>query len=536
MVSGSRPHSHRPSRSEDFPRRRPEKTALHLVVREQLETFLAQVREERGKPLPRYVEEELRRYLRCGVLAHGFLRVACPECREEIVVAYSCKCRGACPSCSARRMCGTAAHLVDHVMPDTPMRQWVLTAPFEVRRVMALRPDALSACNRIFVEEIARWSKESAGIAGAETGSVTFVQRFNATLGCFVHFHVVTPDGVLSRREDGAVTFHAGRAPCRDEIADVAGRVAKRMTRWLRRRKLIDERPEEERSNEAPDLTPLEACMQLSLFGGTFLSIGKAANDIEDDHHRGPKSPRLSPSPWTAEVDGFNVHAGVTVGVGDRVGLERLCRYGARPPFSLERLSLLADGRVAYRLRKPRKNGATHLVMTPVQCLARIAAIIPPPRFPLVRFAGALGPSSSWRSAVVALRPPPANGVDLPATSTRNVRQKKKQRDKTPSGAASTSAATAPDPTPPPPPREPRTSLGAGVVPPCYARIDWASLLRRTYLDDVLACPCGGRRYVVADINEKDAVVAILTHLGLDPDPPAIARARDPTDDAFDAA
>ena len=32
---------------------------------------------------------------------------------------------------------------------------------------------------------------------------------------------------------------------------------------------------------------------------------------------------------------------------------------GARPPFSLERLSILADGRVAYLLRKPRRNGAT---------------------------------------------------------------------------------------------------------------------------------------------------------------------------------
>jgi ribosomal protein S27E len=37
--------------------------------------------------------------------AEGFLRVVCPKCRQEIVVAYSCKCRGACPSCSARRMC-----------------------------------------------------------------------------------------------------------------------------------------------------------------------------------------------------------------------------------------------------------------------------------------------------------------------------------------------------------------------------------------------------------------------------------------------
>ena len=63
-----------------YERRRPELTALHIVVREHLETFLATVREERGKALPRYVEQELRRYIRCGIPAHGFLRVACKRC------------------------------------------------------------------------------------------------------------------------------------------------------------------------------------------------------------------------------------------------------------------------------------------------------------------------------------------------------------------------------------------------------------------------------------------------------------------------
>jgi transposase-like zinc-binding protein len=164
-----------------YARREPETTVLHRVIREHLETFLQTVREERGKALPRYVEEELRRYVRCGILAHGFLRVVCPKCRQEIVVAYSCKCRGACPSCSARRMCDAAAHLVDHVLPDVPVRQWVLTAPHEVRRVLALRPDALTAQGRIFVEEIARWQKHVAR-TGGKTGAVTFVQRFDSSL------------------------------------------------------------------------------------------------------------------------------------------------------------------------------------------------------------------------------------------------------------------------------------------------------------------------------------------------------------------
>ncbi len=59
----------------------------------------------------------------------------------------------------------------------------------------------------------------------------------------------------------------------------------------------------------------------------------------------------------------------------------------------------------------------------------------------------------------------------------------------------------------------PRSSLGTGVVPQTFARIDWASLIRRVFLEDVLRCPCGGRRRILSDVTEPDAVVAILEHL-----------------------
>jgi hypothetical protein len=69
------------------------------------------------------------------------------------------------------------------------------------------------------------------------------VQRFDSTLGCFVHFHVLVPDGVFSRADDaGAAVFRGGPAPTRADIAAVAARVEKRLRRWLRRRGLLDER------------------------------------------------------------------------------------------------------------------------------------------------------------------------------------------------------------------------------------------------------------------------------------------------------
>jgi Putative transposase len=102
---------------------------------------------------------------------------------------------------------------------------------------------------------------------------VTFVQRFDGTLGGFVHFHVMVADGVFVRDAAGAITFFETPAPSRLDVGAVAERVEKRMTRWLRRRGLLDARPAEERSNEAPESSPLEACIQMSLFGGTFLRL-----------------------------------------------------------------------------------------------------------------------------------------------------------------------------------------------------------------------------------------------------------------------
>lgn len=93
---------------ETYRRREPEKTVLHQVVREHLETLLMESRAE-GSGLPRYVEEEFRRHLECGILAAGFARCVCAQCGDELLVAFICKGKGFCPSCLARRMNDTAA-------------------------------------------------------------------------------------------------------------------------------------------------------------------------------------------------------------------------------------------------------------------------------------------------------------------------------------------------------------------------------------------------------------------------------------------
>ena len=115
---------------------RPEESVLYGAMAGHLETFLARQR-ERGRLVPRFVERELHSFLDCGILARGFLRVHCDVCRLDRVVPYSCKCGGFCPSCCGRRMADTAAHLVDRVLPEVPVRQWVLPVPFALRYRLA---------------------------------------------------------------------------------------------------------------------------------------------------------------------------------------------------------------------------------------------------------------------------------------------------------------------------------------------------------------------------------------------------------------
>jgi len=96
-----------------YERHRPEQTTLYRLVQQHAATFFAEAEAAAGADLPQFVKDEFDAFLECGILAHGFLRLRCGECGHDKLVAFICKRRGFCPSCGARRMAQTAAHLVD---------------------------------------------------------------------------------------------------------------------------------------------------------------------------------------------------------------------------------------------------------------------------------------------------------------------------------------------------------------------------------------------------------------------------------------
>ena len=136
-----------------YQRHKPEETDLYKIIEQNLGSFQSHL-SNADISLPSFVHDEFRKYLRCGILNHGFLRVKCNDCRFEHLVAFSCKIRGFCPSCGARRMIETSAHLVDHVIPAVPVRQWVLSFPWPLRLLFARQPDTLSRCLAVIIRAI----------------------------------------------------------------------------------------------------------------------------------------------------------------------------------------------------------------------------------------------------------------------------------------------------------------------------------------------------------------------------------------------
>jgi hypothetical protein len=530
--------------SNTYVRRRPEESVLYSVVQMELETFLARAH-ARERPVPRFVERELRGFLRCGILAHGFVRVHCDDCGLDRVVAFSCKGRGFCPSCGGRRMADTAAHLVDRVLPEVPVRQWVLSLPFALRYRLAYDASLTSAVLGVFVRTVfaslRRRARRQWGVGRGQCGAVTFVQRFGDALNLNVHFHSLLLDGVYAAGPEGGLRFHPLAPPEDAEVERVVTQVVRRLARLLERRGLgSDADPTE--ADPLAEGEPLLAQIYGASVAGRIATGRRAGRRVVrvGDCIDPEDLPALE-GERCASVSGVSLHANVAVPAQDRRRLERLCRYVARPPVATERLSRLGDGRLLYRLKHRWRDGTTHVVFEPQELVEKLAALVPPPRFHVVRYHGILGPCASERDRVVPatgtaeerVRPPgPKPSVDLPGeppcTSAGHGREGFLIREPgQPLREHDRSRAT-------PAPDDLQAPLAAPDEPALRSRrLAWAELLRRVFAVDVLECPrCGARMRLLATIQAPDVTQAILDCLELPSRAPPTAAPVPDLDDA----
>ena len=463
--------------------RSPTSGVLYGVVRTHLADFLAAVDARTdGSGLPPFVTAEFRKFLRCGVLAHGFARVRCGDCAFERLVPFSCKGRAICPSCGGRRMAERAAHLVDHVLPaDVPVRQWVLSVPHRLRYRLAYDHRLCRTVLYVFVRALRSAYRRQArryGLAGGETGMVTSVQRFGGAVNVHLHFHTLVLDGVIVREPDGTLRFHPAAPPMDDDVRRVVARVRRRLERLGLAGATIGDEDADPLAEESAALASLS---RAAILGRA--ALGQRAG-------RGPERVGADPdAPWVerhvplhAHDGGFDLHAAVHIEAGDRERLERLCQYLCRPPLGQGRLKRLRDGRIGVSLQRPWADGTTHRVFTPIELLQRLVPLVPRPRISLLLYHGVLAPNAPWRREVVARAEPEASAVEPCPRS--------------------------------PPADEERAEAKPDRARPKYRA--WADLMRRAFEADVLSCPrCGGRMTVLATIEDPAVIQRILTHLGL---------------------
>jgi hypothetical protein len=470
-----------------YERRHPEKTVLYRVVADHMQTLFAEAeaRSPHGYGYPSYVKHEFERFLGCGLACRGFARIAC-RCGFERLVPYSCKGRAICPSCLGRRMADTAAHLVDHVLPKAPYRLWTLSLPKRMRVRVVADPPLLTKVISMFLRTIMSYQRRRARALGVRrplSGAVTFVQLLGSVLQLTPHAHSWIPDGVFTLDDTRTLQFVRLPPPTDDDIAKLLCRIHARVC------SLID-KADQDGADEPDDSQHAVLSAQAEALQVPLFSI--------------PLGPDELPyRPLCAAGDGFSLHADLAIHQDDRAGLERMLRYGLRPPFSQKRLSLTPDGTVRLQLRKPWHTGQRDIVFEPVEFLRRLAAGIPHPNQHLVRFHGVVAPRATVRPLLKTLlpNPPPKEPGHSPVPPPSD--------DLAPDGAAG------------PLPAEPEPT-------PEYRR-PWAQLLKRVFGHDVLVCPkCSGPMRRIQFVDDPAVIERICSHLGLPTAAPPVAPARGP--------
>ena len=326
---------------------------------------------------------------------------------------------------------------------------------------------------------IAGWLADQTGIdrASARCGAVTLIQRFGSALNLNVHFHMLWLDGVSEEDDESPPRkprLHRTRAPTTAQLTYLADTIAHRVCRHLTRKGWL------EGEEESVFLTDNAGGDD----GMDALRMSSITYRIATGAQAGRKVVTLQTLPGDAgplegdagQVGGFSLHAGVAAEAHESHKLEKLCRYITRPAISEKRLSISPQGRVRYELKTPWRNGTTHVEWEAVDFIAKLAALVPPPRAHLTRFHGVFAPNAALRAQLT-----PSGRGKRPATDAALVEVSASDK-----------------------PRSPEEKRRA---------MTWAQRLKRVFGIDVSTCVhCGGAVRIVASIEEANAIRAILAH------------------------
>lgn len=490
-----------------YERRTPENTKLYQLVQRHKDSFFAKMEFE-GRSYSKHIKEEFDAFLRCGIPAFGVAHIACPDCKYTKILPFSCKKRGFCPSCGARRMAETAVHLVDEVIPEVPVRQFVLSLPVPLRMWCARKRDLLAKVCTIACEEIQKTLNVLADFEykknkNAHAGMVVFVQRFGSAANLNVHLHILAIDGVYEEKSTGRVKFYHARSPENDDIASLISKIIKRINKHLIKYGYLEEvdgqatltNTENIFSDDTSDihLPAIAASVTNRIAFGA--NAGKPIQRLRtvDSHRMWPNEADLEHTGDACVASGgYSLHAATCVKPHQRERLEKLIRYMSRSAIAEDRLEILENDRVRIELKTRWKDGTTHIELSALEFIEKLVALIPLPRFHLTRYFGILSPHARLREAIVPKKAEDktndmsaSNGNKTVQIETKSSNKKTKRRKK--------------------------------------KYIHWADLLKRCFKFEVLTCIKCGQRMVIKGIYfSRPFIAALLEPLGIDPAPPEL--------------
>jgi hypothetical protein len=279
-----------------------------------------------------FVDRVVARYLDCGVAEAGFARVVCPRCRFEFLVAFSCKGRGLCPSCGAKRAAIFSELLQSQILADVPHAQWVFSLPKMLRPYFLYHRELLGDLARLAYETVREMMAAAVDEPTARPGMVGVIQTFGSSLKFNPHIHTIVTRGVFLG--DGSwepipyVDAHKAELVFRNKVLKL-----------LRDCELI---------------TQVRIDLLLS---------------------------------W--RHSGFSVHNRTTVYPSDTEGLHKLACYLMRSPVNLSRLRYHPDSQLILYEPKAGHEADDDALTDPLEFLARVLIHVPEPNKHLIHFYGA---------------------------------------------------------------------------------------------------------------------------------------------------
>ena len=313
-----------------YRQRHPERTAFYQCLEDYWEEFKESYRyfyERDYGSLRPVVDKTVDRFSECGIFRHGFARIRCPECREEYLLAFSCKTRYFCPSCQAKRVAAFVEWITGEILQEVPHRQLVWTIPKVLRPTFRRDRKLLGELSRAAWRSLCQYFGHALG-CDSVPAAIFAIQTYGDQLNWHPHLHSLLADGAWGKRDDA--------------FQPIA---------WL----------------DADILSSAFRQQVLAMMVSKRRLSAEFAHNISNWRH-----------------SGFQVHCGPPVEADQPQALERLAAYILRPSFASTRVRYLAgSGQVHYRTAK-----GVARSMDALDWIAQVVSHIPDPGEQMVRYYG----------------------------------------------------------------------------------------------------------------------------------------------------